>query len=95
MGDLLTDRRVCGLFMGSGAGAAEPGMAEHVIELAGVPAVDLELLYLGTATYDAAEPRERQTARFAEPTRGAVRWLESAWSAARADENPASTRPIR
>ena len=52
--------------MGSGAGLAEPGMAERVIELTGTPASGLELLYLGTATYDAPEPRERQTVRFAE-----------------------------
>lgn len=52
--------------MGSGAGMAEPGMAERVIELTGQPAAGLELLYLGTPTYDAPEPRERQTMRFAE-----------------------------
>ena len=57
---------VRGLFMGSGAGMAEPGMAELVIDLTGRAADGLELLYLGTATYDRAEPRERQTHRFAE-----------------------------
>lgn len=54
-----------GLFMGSGGGLAEPGMAELVIELTGRDADGLELLYLGTATYDRAEPRRRQTVRFA------------------------------
>ena len=57
---------VRGLFMGSGAGLAEPGMAELVIEMTGRHAAGLEVLYLGTATYDADEPRERQVARFAE-----------------------------
>lgn len=57
---------VRGLFMGSGSGLAEPGMAELVVELAGRPAAGLELLYLGTATYDRVEPRARQTLRFAE-----------------------------
>ncbi len=52
--------------MGSGGGLAEPGMAELVIELSGKDAAGLELLYLGTATYDAPEPRQRQTIRFAE-----------------------------
>jgi dipeptidase E len=57
---------VRGLFMGSGSGLAEPGVAERVIDLTGRDAGGLELLYLGTATYDAPEPRERQTSRFAE-----------------------------
>ncbi len=55
-----------GLLLGSGAGLSEPGMAELVVELTGRPAAGLELLYLGTATYDRPEPRERQTARFAD-----------------------------
>ncbi|MEX1296255.1 MAG: Type 1 glutamine amidotransferase-like domain-containing protein [Candidatus Limnocylindrales bacterium] len=53
-----------GLFLGSGSGFAEPGMAERVIELSGRDAAGLELLYLGTATYDRAGPRHRQTQRF-------------------------------
>jgi dipeptidase E len=60
------NRDVRGLVMGSGSGLAEPGMAELVIELTGREASRLELLYLGTATYDAIEPRERQVVRFAE-----------------------------
>jgi dipeptidase E len=54
-----------GLFLGSGSALAEPGMAELVVELSGRDAPDLRLLYLGTASYDAAEPRARQVARFA------------------------------
>ena len=53
-----------GLLLGSGAGLSEPGMAELVVELTGRPAAGLELLFLGTATYDRPEPRERQTAHF-------------------------------
>ena len=52
--------------MGAGSGLAEPGMAELVVELTGRSAPGLELLYLGTATYDAAEPRQRQVTRFTE-----------------------------
>ena len=66
MSDPFPSSKVRGLFMGSGGGLAEPGMAELVIELSGKEAAGLELLYLGTATYDAPEPRERQTVRFAE-----------------------------
>ena len=66
----MTDQRrsgqLRGLLLGSGAGLSEPGMAELVVELTGHPAAGLELLYLGTATYDRPEPRERQTARFAD-----------------------------
>lgn len=66
MTDTRPPRTVRGLFMGSGGGLAEPGMAERVIDMTGRQAVGLELLYLGTATYDAHEPRERQVVRFAE-----------------------------
>jgi dipeptidase E len=66
MPDQPLPSNVRGLFMGSGAGLAEPGMAELVIEMTGRQAVGLEVLYLGTATYDADEPRLRQVARFAE-----------------------------
>ncbi len=55
-----------GLFMGAGSGLAEPGMAEHVVELTGTPTARMELLYLGTASYDAPDARQRQTVRFAE-----------------------------
>ena len=55
-----------GLLMGSGAGLSEPGMAERVIESAGSTAAETEVLYLGTASYDRLEARERQTARFRE-----------------------------
>ena len=51
--------------MGSGSGLAEPGMAELIVELSGRSARGLEVLYLGTASYDAAEPRQRQVARLA------------------------------
>jgi dipeptidase E len=53
-----------GLLMGSGSGLAAPGMAELAVELSGRPAAGLPVLYLGTATYDALEPRTRQTAGF-------------------------------
>lgn len=66
MTEAVMNDDIRGLFMGSGGGLAEPGMAEHVIELTGRQAGGLELLYLGTATYDAAEPRERQAVRFAQ-----------------------------
>jgi dipeptidase E len=59
------DGTVRGLFMGSGSSLAEPGMAERVIDLTGRDAAGFELLYLGTATYDAAAARVRQTAGFA------------------------------
>jgi dipeptidase E len=52
--------------MGSGGGMADPGMAELVIDLTGRTAAGLDLLYLGTATYDRPAPRERQTVRFTE-----------------------------
>lgn len=55
-----------GLLMGSGAGMAEAGMAERVIESTGAPAAGAEVLYLGTASYDRQEARERQSHRFAE-----------------------------
>ena len=55
-----------GLLCGSGAGLAAPGMAELVVELVGREAAAIEVLYLGTATYDRAEARERQTGRLAE-----------------------------
>lgn len=51
--------------MGSGSALAEPGMAELVIELGGRDAAGLELLYLGTPSYDAIEAQERQTVGFA------------------------------
>ena len=66
MTDQISMAHLRGLFMGSGGGLAEPGMAEHVIELTGRDAAGLELLYLGTATYDADEPRQRQAVRFDE-----------------------------
>jgi dipeptidase E len=53
-----------GLLMGSGSGLAEAGMAELAVELSGRAAAGLPVLYLGTATYDAPEPRARQTAGF-------------------------------
>ena len=56
---------VRGLLLGSGAGLAEPGMAERVIELTGGSAAAIEVLYLGTASYDRPEARERQVTRFA------------------------------
>jgi hypothetical protein len=34
------------------------------LKLAGKPAHDVTVLYIGTATYDLPGPRERQTARF-------------------------------
>jgi len=77
MSDARPRTNVHGLFMGSGSGLAEPGMAELVIELSGREAAGFELLYLGTATYDAVEPRERQTSRFTE-LGCAVRALEVA-----------------
>ena len=66
MSELAPGTDVRGLFMGSGAGLAEPGMAELVVELHGTTAASLELLYVGTATYDRVEPRARQCRRFAE-----------------------------
>ncbi len=41
-------------------------MAERVLEMTGQDASRVELLYVGTASYDAVEPRVRQTARFGE-----------------------------
>jgi dipeptidase E len=66
MTEPLPMSRARGLVLGSGSALAEPGMAELIIELTGHRADGLELLYLGTATYDAEAPRERQAARFAE-----------------------------
>ena len=71
--------------MGSGGGFADPGMAELVVELSGRAADGLEVLYLGTATYDRAEPRERQAVRFAE-LGCTVRTLEVATRDASAEE---------
>ena len=85
MTDASPITNVRGLFMGSGAGLAEPGMAELVIDLAGRDAAGLELLCLGTATYDRTETRERQVSRFAE--RGCrVRALDVATSDPSAEE---------
>jgi dipeptidase E len=39
-------------------------MVEHVLALTGRPAVGLAVLYVGTATYDAEEPRTSQLERF-------------------------------
>ncbi|KAJ1483037.1 hypothetical protein T484DRAFT_1896694 [Baffinella frigidus] len=54
-----------GVFAGAGSdGLAEPAVADAILKLAGKPAHDVTVLYLGTATYDLPGPRERQTARF-------------------------------
>lgn len=70
-----------GVFAGAGpAMMGEPAVVSAVLELTGKPAENVNLVYLGTATYDLPEPRTKQTAGFAE--RGvAVRALELAKTA--------------
>ena len=65
MSEFVPDPLLRGLLMGSGAGPADPGMARRIVSLTGKPAADVEVLYLGTATYDQLEPRERQCAGLA------------------------------
>jgi len=43
-----------------------PQVSSRIIALAGKPAAEVKVLYLGTATYDLPGPRQRQTARFEE-----------------------------
>jgi dipeptidase E len=84
-------RTIRGLFMGSGGGLAEPGMAERLIELSGQSAADVEVLYLGTATYDLSEPKERQAGRF-EQLGCTVRSLEVATRTPTGDEIQAALK---
>lgn len=55
-----------GLFAGSGNGAmSEPYFAQSVIDLTKRSAPDVNLLYIGTASYDLPKYREIQTSAFA------------------------------
>ena len=65
-----------GLFVGSGSdGLNEAQVSSAIIALANKPAPSVNVLYVGTATYDLPGPRQRQTARF-EEAGCAVRALE-------------------
>ena len=55
-----------GVFAGAGSdGLNEPAVAAEIVRLAGKPAADVSVAYLGTATYDLPGPRERQTGQLA------------------------------
>ena len=55
-----------GLFAGSGSAAlSDLAVVKEVVKLTGKKA-DIRVLYIGTATYDAAGAMQKQTSRFAE-----------------------------
>ncbi len=59
--------RLRGLFMGSGSdGLSELSICTEIIRLTDKAAADVNVLYLGTATYDLPGPKKKQTERFGE-----------------------------
>ena len=59
--------RLRGLFMGSGSdGLSEPFICNEIIRLTDKAAADVNVLYIGTATYDLTGPKKKQTERFEE-----------------------------
>ena len=61
------NRHIKGIFAGSGAAAmSSPLIAAAVISLTRRQPEDLSLLYIGTASYDIAESRRKQTCAFAD-----------------------------
>jgi dipeptidase E len=58
---------VKGVFSGSGIGLQSIVIFDEIIRLTGKPCMkDIQLLYLGTATYDAEDAKQRQLIRFIE-----------------------------
>mmetsp|Transcript_17724 Transcript_17724/g.43395 ORF Transcript_17724/g.43395 Transcript_17724/m.43395 type:complete len:314 (+) Transcript_17724:172-1113(+) len=56
-----------GVFVGSGSdGMNEKAVVAECVRLTGKASGVVQILYIGTATYDMSAPRERQTARFLE-----------------------------
>jgi len=55
-----------GIFAGCGTLLNHPAMAPHVIALTNKPINEVTLLYLGTASYDLPEKREKQTSWYSE-----------------------------
>mmetsp|Transcript_6398 Transcript_6398/g.9709 ORF Transcript_6398/g.9709 Transcript_6398/m.9709 type:complete len:345 (-) Transcript_6398:51-1085(-) len=64
---LFTSTAMKFVAVGSGSSGLQlPEVCEAIVVLAGKPAHDLNVLYVGTATYDLPKPRENQTKRLAE-----------------------------